>query len=142
MNDRTPVLVSSAPQPIGPYSQAIKCGNTVYVSGQIALDLNTGQLVSPDVAAQTRQVLEYLREILEAVDVGGFGRIAKTTIYLTDMADFPTVNKVYAEYFPVEAPARATVQVAALPRGAKIEIDAVAVFPSPAPVKESGGMML
>jgi 2-iminobutanoate/2-iminopropanoate deaminase len=142
MNERTPVLVSSAPQPIGPYSQAVKCCNVVFVSGQIALDLKTGQLVSPDVAVQTRQVLEYLREILEAVDVGGFGRVAKTTIFLTDMADFPAVNKVYAEFFPFEPPARATVEVSGLPRGAKVEIDAIAVFPVPAPVKESGGMML
>jgi 2-iminobutanoate/2-iminopropanoate deaminase len=140
MNDRTPVLVSSAPQPIGPYSQAIKAGNLVFVSGQIALDLKTGQLVSDDVAVQTRKALEYLREMLEAIDVGGFGRVAKTTVFVTNLADFPTVNKVYAEFFPFEPPARSTVQVAALPKGAKVEIEAIAVFPSPA--KEIGGMVL
>ena len=141
MNDRVSVLVSSAPQPIGPYSQAIKSGNLVFTSGQIALDLKTGQLVSDDVAMQTRRVLEYLREMLEAIDVGGFARVVKTTIFLTDLGDFQTVNKVYAEFFPFEPPARSTVQVAALPRGAKVEIEAVAVFPTPAS-KPIAGMMM
>ncbi len=127
MNEtRVPVKISSAPLPVGPYSQAVKCDNVLYVSGQLGLDLKTGELVSPDVAEQTRLALTHLQAILDSVEMS-LPRVAKTTIFLADMADFPVVNKVYAEFFPVDPPARSTVQVAALPKGARVEIEAIAV---------------
>ena len=117
---------SGAPKAIGPYSHAIKAGNVVYVSGQIPLDPTTGNLVEGDFAAQARRVFENLRAVLH--DAGtDFGRVAKATVYLPDLANFPTLNTIYAEYFGEHKPARATVGVAALPRGAAVEIDLVAV---------------
>lgn len=116
-----------APQAIGPYSQAIVCNGWIFVSGQLGLDPTTGELVGPDVAAQTHQVLRNLKAILEAAG-SGLERVVKTTIYLADMQDFKTVNAVYAEYFKEAPPARATVQVAALPRGGLVEIEAIAAL--------------
>lgn len=130
---KTPVLVSSAPAPIGPYSQAIKTHNgMVFVSGQIALDPASGNLVGPDAAAQTRQIMAHLEAILEAAG-SSLARVVKTTIFLTDLADFSAVNEVYGQAFPFAPPARSTVQVAALPKGAKVEIEAIATC-----IKESG----
>ncbi len=121
------VHTPQAPQAIGPYSQAIVCNGWIFVSGQLGLDPTTGELVGPDVAAQTHQVLRNLKAILEAAG-SGLERVVKTTIYLADMQDFKTVNAVYAEYFKEAPPARATVQVAALPRGGLVEIEAIAAL--------------
>lgn len=116
-----------APAPIGPYAQAVKGGKLVFLSGQIPLDPKTGELVSGDIRAETRQVLDNLTAVLRASESSA-ARVVKTTVYLTNLADFPAVNEVYAEYFGESPPARSTVQVAALPRGARVEIDAIALF--------------
>ena len=129
MNEKTIVNVSSAPAPVGPYSQAIKVDNMMFVSGQLGIDPTSGQLVGPDAAAQARAALLNIQAIMVTVDAGGMGRIVRTTIYLADMADFAAVNAVYGEFFPFEPPARACVQVAALPKGGRVEIDAIAVLP-------------
>jgi len=124
--DRTGVQTSSAPQAIGPYSQAVRLGDLVFVSGQLPLDPATGALVSQDVGEQTTQVLANLRAILEAAG-SSLDRVVKATIMLTDMADFDAVNKAYAQAFtgPV-LPARATFGVAGLAKGASVEIDVIA----------------
>ena len=120
------ITSADAPEAIGPYSQAIAAGTMVFLSGQIALDPATGILVSGTVADETRRVLENLRAVLTAAGLG-MAAVVRTTVYLTSLADFPVVNQVYAEFFAAPFPARATVQVAALPRGARVEIDAIAV---------------
>ncbi len=119
----TPISTPHAPAAIGPYSQAIRAAGCVYASGQIALDPATGT-VSGDVASQTRAVLTQLGAVLEA---GGSGldHVVKTTVYLLTMDDFAAMNAVYAEFFGETRPARATVAVAGLPRGARVEIDAI-----------------
>jgi 2-iminobutanoate/2-iminopropanoate deaminase len=116
---------TQAPAAIGPYSQAVLMRDVLYLSGQIALDPATGQIVAGDIVAETEQVLNNLQAVLEA---GGssFEHVVKTTIYLVDLADFARVNEVYGRRFTHVPPARATVQVAALPRGARVEIDAIA----------------
>jgi 2-iminobutanoate/2-iminopropanoate deaminase len=118
-----------APKAIGPYSQAIEArgARTLWLSGQIPLDPATGELVQGDVAAQAARVMENLRAVLAAAGAG-FEHVVRCTVYLADLADFARVNEVYGRSFPKDPPARATVQVAALPRGARIEIDAVAVL--------------
>jgi len=118
-----------APKAIGPYSQAIEArgARTLWLSGQIPLDPATGELVAGDVAAQTARVMENLRAVLAAAGAG-FEHVVRCTVYLADLADFAKVNEVYGRQFPKDPPARATVQVAALPRGARVEIDAVAVL--------------
>lgn len=124
------VASANAPQAIGPYSQAILAQGVLFCSGQIALHPTSGEIVGDgDVAAETRQVLDNLDAVLRAGGCG-FDDVVKTTIYLADLADFATVNAIYAERFAAEPPARATVQVAALPRGARVEIDAIAARPS------------
>jgi 2-iminobutanoate/2-iminopropanoate deaminase len=119
------VLTHHAPAPIGPYSQAVQCGTELYCSGQIPLDPKTGELVDGDVAAQTERAIENLGAVLCAAGYE-FADIVKTTIFLVDMKDFAAVNAVYEKYFNMSKPARSTVAVAALPRGARIEIDAIA----------------
>lgn len=119
------VLTHHAPAPIGPYSQAVQCGTELYCSGQIPLDPKTGELVDGDVAAQTERAIENLGAVLCAAGYE-FADIVKTTIFLVDMKDFAAVNAVYEKYFDMSKPARSTVAVAALPRGARIEIDAIA----------------
>lgn len=128
---KTPVTTSDAPQAIGPYSQAVRSGPWLFLSGQIGLDPRSGTLVDGGVAAEAERVLENLRAVLRAGD-GSLGHIVRTTIYLTDLNDFGLVNDVYARYFEPPFPARVTVGVAALPRGARIEIDALAVLDPPA----------
>lgn len=123
---REVIATPAAPAAIGPYSQAVKAGGWVFCSGQIPLDPATGEVVGADVAAQTERVLANLRAVLEAAG-SGFDRVVKTTVYLTDMAEFAAVNEVYARHFGASAPARATVAVAALPKGVRVEIDAVAL---------------
>ncbi|MSP24870.1 MAG: RidA family protein [Myxococcales bacterium] len=122
---KTAIHTDRAPRAIGPYSQAIKAGALVFCSGQIALDPMTGQLVDGDVEAQARQVMSNLGAVLEAAGAS-FGDVVKTTIFLANLADFQKVNAIYAEYFPDPPPARATVEVSGLPRGALVEIDAIA----------------
>jgi reactive intermediate/imine deaminase len=123
----TPVATRLAPQAIGTYSQAIKAGNTVYLSGQIPLDPQTGELVTGDIEAQVRQVFENLRAVARAGG-GDLASAVKLTVYLTDMGNFQTVNKVMAEYFAQPYPARAAVGVATLPRGATVEVDGIRVL--------------
>lgn len=116
---------SKAPAAIGSYSQAIRAGSFLYCSGQVPLAPETGELVSGGIEEQTKQSLENLQQVLGAAGVD-FNSVVKTTIYLTDLGDFSVVNEIYAGYCGEVAPARATVQVAALPKGALVEIDAVA----------------
>ena len=125
--NREVISTDAAPKAIGPYEQGIRANGFVFTAGQIALDPSTGNLTEGDISAQTRQVLENLKEVLKA---GGssLDRVVKATIYLKNMADFPVVNKVYAEYLGSSKPARSTVAVAELPKGALIEIDFVAVI--------------
>jgi 2-iminobutanoate/2-iminopropanoate deaminase len=120
------VSTNDAPAAIGPYSQAIRSGPMLFCAGQIPLDPKTGQIVTGDVSDQTRRVLENVRAVLGAAGLG-FGDIVKTTIFLTDMNDFQTVNEVYASYFRENPPARSTVGVASLPKGAKVEIEVIAM---------------
>ena len=119
------ITTEKAPQAIGPYSQAVRVGSLVFLSGQIPLDPATGEISGRDAAEQARRVMENLRAVLHAAGVG-FSEVMRSTIYLTDLRDFAKVNEVYGSYFPTEPPARATVQVAALPRGASVEIDMIA----------------
>ena len=119
------VSTHHAPEPIGPYSQAIVVGNELYCSGQIALDPETGEMLDGDASAQTERVLENLGAVLCAAGFH-FEDVVKTTIFLVDMKDFPAVNAVYERYFGAARPARSTVAVAALPRGARVEIDLIA----------------
>lgn len=116
-----------APAAIGPYSQAIRAGNLLFLSGQIPLDPVSGEIVAGGIEAQARQVMNNLRAVLEAAGLD-FASLVKTTIYLIDLGDFVTVNRIYGEHFGAVPPARATIQVAALPKGALIEIEAVAFF--------------
>ena len=122
---REAVTTTSAPPAIGPYSQAIRAGSLLFVSGQIPLDPATGQLVEGDLATQTHRVFKNLGEILKAAGAT-FDHVVRTTVYLADMNDFPAMNEVYATYFSSPAPARATVQAARLPRDARVEIDLIA----------------
>jgi 2-iminobutanoate/2-iminopropanoate deaminase len=123
---RQAIATPSAPQAIGPYSQGIRAGSLVFVSGQVPIDPATGNMVEGDIAAQTHRVLQNIGEILKA---GGasFDHVVRTTVFLADMDDFSAMNAVYATYFKAPAPARATVQVSRLPRDARIEIDVIAV---------------
>jgi 2-iminobutanoate/2-iminopropanoate deaminase len=120
------VSTSDAPAAIGPYSQAIRAGGFLFVSGQIPLDPATGALVGGGIADQTRQVLRNLGAILRAAG-SSFDRVVKTTVYLQDMSEFAAMNEVYASFFPAPAPARATIQAAGLPRDVRVEIDLIAV---------------
>ena len=120
------VSTGEAPAAIGPYSQAVRGGNFLFCSGQIPLDPKSGQIVSGDIAAHTRRVLDNIGAVLKAEGLT-FETIVKTTIFLTDLADFQTVNEIYGLYFKQQPPARSTVQVSALPKGANIEIEVIAV---------------
>lgn len=125
---RDVIQTQEAPKAIGPYSQAIAVtgGRTVYLSGQIPLDPKTGEVVAGDVSAQTERVMKNLEAVLAAAGLT-FAHVVRCGIFLTDLGDFGKVNEVYGRYFPSNPPARATVQVSALPRGVKVEIDAIAV---------------
>jgi 2-iminobutanoate/2-iminopropanoate deaminase len=120
------ISTSDAPAAIGPYSQAVRTGSTVFCSGQIPLDPTTGQIVAGDISAQTKRVLENIAAVLKAERLS-FEDIVKTTIFLTDLGDFQIVNEIYGSHFTSQPPARSTVQVAALPKGANIEIEVIAV---------------
>ena len=119
------VTSDKAPKAIGPYSQAIVAGGLVFTSGQIPLDPRTQQMVEGDARAQTERVMENLAAVLAAAGVG-FGDVVKASIFLVDLNDFAVVNEVYGKRFPSAPPARSTVQVAALPKGARVEIDVIA----------------
>ena len=123
---REVVSTSHAPAAVGPYSQAIRVENFVYTAGQIPLVPETGQLVDGGIEVQTRQVMQNLKSVLEAAN-SGLSNIVKTTIFVTDINDFAKVNQVYGTFFSDAPPARSTVQVAALPLGAQVEIEAVAI---------------
>src|SRR5574338_372760 len=128
------IHTDAAPKAIGTYSQAIRCGDTVYLSGQIALDPATMEMVS-GIDAQIRRVLDNLKAVAAAAG-GGLEDIAKLTVYLTDLANFARVNEIMATYFTSPYPARAAIGVASLPRGAQVEIDAVMVLPPRERTKE------
>lgn len=119
------IATAQAPQAIGPYSQAVVSNGTAYLSGQIPLDPATGQIVEGDIAAQTARVLENLKAVLAACG-SSLDQVLRTTVYLKDLGEFTRMNEVYARYFPATPPARSTVEVARLPREARIEIDAIA----------------
>jgi 2-iminobutanoate/2-iminopropanoate deaminase len=119
------IATDAAPKAIGPYSQAIVSGDFVFTSGQIPLDPKTQQMVEGDVRAQTERVMENLSAVLQAAGVG-FANVVKATIFVADLGDFGTVNEVYGKRFPAAPPARSTVQVAALPKGARVEIELIA----------------
>jgi len=121
------VSTEKAPKAIGPYSQAIRTGDLVFTAGQVGLEPVTMELVEGGVEAQTRQVLTNLKHVLESAD-SGLKFVVKTTVFLQDMGDFARMNMVYAEFFPENPPARSTVQVAGLPKGASVEIECVALI--------------
>ncbi|MDE6840303.1 MAG: RidA family protein [Oscillospiraceae bacterium] len=121
------IHTDKAPAAIGPYSQAVRWGNAVYVSGQIPIDPSTGAFAGEDIAAQTRQSLTNIKNILEAEGLD-LSRVVKTTVMLQDIADFTAMNEVYAEFFTAPYPARAAYQVAALPKGARVEVECGAAF--------------
>lgn len=118
------ISTNDAPAAIGPYSQAVKVGDLVFVSGQIPLDPKTGEMETGDIEAQTRLVMKNLAAVLSAAGAR-FDQVVRSTIYLTDLGDFAKVNAIYGSYFQSEPPARATVQVSALPRGSNVEIDVI-----------------
>ncbi len=121
------IETQGAPEPIGPYSQAVLHGNTLYVSGQIAIDPETGNLLQTDISKETRRVMRNLKAVLKAAGMD-FSNVVKSTIFITNMNDFQKVNKVYGSYFdPVSAPARETVEVSRLPKGVQVEISCIAV---------------
>lgn len=122
---RQAVSTDAAPKAIGPYSQAVRAGQLLFVSGQVPIDPATGDLVDGDIAAQTDRVLRNITEILKAAGLS-LDHVVRTTVYLADMNDFGRMNEVYGRYFAAPAPARATVQVARLPKDARIEVDAIA----------------
>jgi 2-iminobutanoate/2-iminopropanoate deaminase len=120
------VASSNAPKAIGPYSQAVKANGFLFTSGQVALDPRSGNVVEGDFSAQARRVFDNLKAVLQEAK-SDFKHVVKATVYLTDLANFNTMNTIYAEYFGDHKPARTTVQVSALPKGAQLEIDLVAV---------------
>ncbi|HZY58911.1 MAG TPA: RidA family protein [Candidatus Binataceae bacterium] len=122
------IQTHGAPAAVGPYSQAIEVGGWIFCSGQIALEVGSGKLVTGGIETETRRVMENLREVLDAAGAS-LRDVVKTTIFLTDLGDFEVVNRVYSEHFEQPYPARSTIQVAALPRGARVEIDAIARRP-------------
>ncbi|MGB5985492.1 MAG: RidA family protein [Desulfobacterales bacterium] len=124
---KTIVSTDQAPGAIGPYSQAVKTDSLVFVSGQLPLNPETGDLVTDDIAAETRQSMENLKAILEAAG-SGMDRVVKATVFIADMDDFPAINAVYGEYFQGDPPARACVEVARLPKDARVEVEAVALL--------------
>jgi 2-iminobutanoate/2-iminopropanoate deaminase len=120
------ISTQDAPAALGPYSQAVRAGSTIYCAGQIPLDPKSGQIVSGGIEVQTKRVLDNIRAVLKTEGLT-FDHVVKTTIFLTDLADFQAVNEVYGSYFKQAPPARSTIQVAALPKGASVEIEAIAV---------------
>jgi 2-iminobutanoate/2-iminopropanoate deaminase len=124
--DNTIINTKNAPAPIGPYNQAILAGNTLYISGQIPMDPATGQMKNKDIQEETHQVMQNLKSILQEAGMN-FNNVVKTTIFIMDMGKFAEVNEIYGKYFDKSFPARETVQVAALPKSANVEISMIAV---------------
>ncbi|ABY36913.1 MAG TPA: RidA family protein [Chloroflexus aurantiacus] len=124
--ERTPISTDAAPAAIGPYSQAIRAGNLIFVSGQLPINPATGELITDDIGAMTRQIFANIAAILQAAG-SSLDRIVKTTVFLADLNDFAAMNASYAEHFGDAPPARSTVQVARLPRDARIEIEVIAL---------------
>jgi 2-iminobutanoate/2-iminopropanoate deaminase len=120
------IKTDKAPEAIGPYSQAVKTGNLLFISGQVPINPGNGQ-IHADIKAQTRQSLENVKAILQAAGTS-LSNVMKTTVFMKNLGDFAVMNEVYKEYFPVDPPARATIEVAAIPRGALIEIEAIAII--------------
>ncbi len=120
------ISTEAAPAAIGPYSQAVMTGDFVYISGQIPLDPKTGEIVAGDIESQTEQSLKNVGAILDAAGMT-YDNVVKTTVFLADISDFSAMNEVYAKFFTGDCPARAAIQVAAIPKGARVEIEAVAV---------------
>ncbi|GMQ25986.1 RidA family protein [Algoriphagus sp. oki45] len=120
------IFTSEAPAPIGPYSQAVLAGNTLYVSGQIALDPDTGELINENITEETHAVMKNMEAILRAADFG-FGDVVKCTIFIRDMGQFGTINEAYGQYFKQNPPARETVEVSKLPKNVNVEISCMAV---------------
>ena len=129
MTDSTRTIISTdkAPGAIGPYSQAVKTDTMIFVSGQLALDPVTGQLVNNDIKSETRQAIENLKNIIEAAG-SSLEKVIKTTLFIKDMSDFPVINEVYGQFFQNDPPARACVEVARLPKDANFEIEAVGLL--------------
>ena len=132
------ISTKDAPGAVGPYSQAIRAGSMVFCAGQIPLDPNSGQIESQDVGEQAKRVLENIGAVLKAAQLD-YSHVVKTTVFLTDLADFQTVNAIYAGFFRENPPARSTVQVSALPKGAKVEIEVIAVGDEGGPSGKSVG---
>ena len=127
MSEKKIIFTDKAPAPIGPYNQAVLVGNTLFTSGQIALNPSTMELVLDDIETETKQVMENMKAVLEAADMT-FDNVVKTTIFIMDMGDFSRINSVYGSYFDeTTAPARETVQVAGLPKGVNVEISMTAI---------------
>ena len=120
------IYAAGAPEPIGPYSQAVKSGNMLFVSGQIAIDRSTGNMVTSDITAETEQVMKNLSLVLSAAGMD-FSNVVKCTIFLSDMNSFPTVNGIYGKYFSSAPPARETVEVSRLPKDVNVEISCIAI---------------
>ncbi|MFC1541613.1 RidA family protein [Candidatus Latescibacterota bacterium] len=124
--DKRIVNTNNAPDPVGPYSQAVIAGQFVFCSGQIAINPSTGEIVNNDIEAETAQVMDNLKAVLEAAS-SSFGSVVKTTIFVKNMGDFGRINKIYGNYFEGNPPARATIEVSALPKGANVEIECIAL---------------
>ncbi|WP_322820044.1 RidA family protein [Chloroflexus sp.] len=124
--ERTPISTDAAPAAIGPYSQAVRAGNLIFVSGQLPINPATNELITDDIGAMTRQIFANIAAILQAAG-SSLDRIVKTTVFLADLSDFAAMNAAYAEHFGEASPARSTVQVARLPRDARIEIEVIAL---------------
>jgi 2-iminobutanoate/2-iminopropanoate deaminase len=123
---KTIINTPNAPAPIGPYNQAVLSGNTLYVSGAIAIEVSSGNMIQTDIEAETHQAMKNLGEILKAANMD-YSNIVKSTIFVTDLGNFAKINAVYGSYFKSDFPARETVQVSALPKGANVEISVIAV---------------
>ncbi|MEN2984837.1 MAG: RidA family protein [Dictyoglomaceae bacterium] len=121
------LITNKAPKAIGPYSQAIKVGNFIFISGQIPIDPNTGEVIEGDIREQTKRVLENIKGILESVSCS-LNNVIKTTVFLKNLDDFSAMNEIYATYFPENPPARSTIEVSRLPKGVSIEIEAIAII--------------
>jgi 2-iminobutanoate/2-iminopropanoate deaminase len=132
------ISTSDAPAAIGPYSQAIRSGNFIFCSGQIPLEPKSGQMVSDDIGDQTRRVLDNIRGLLKSEGLS-LADVVKTTIFLTDLGNFQTVNEIYGSFFNNQPPARSTVQVSALPKGAKVEIEVIACANNGATASDTSG---
>jgi 2-iminobutanoate/2-iminopropanoate deaminase len=126
--EKVPIVAVNAPAAVGPYSQGIKAGSMIYVSGQLPIDAKSGAIVAQDIAGQTDQVMRNIEAILDATGSGLF-HVVKTTVYLKSLNDFDAMNAAYAKHFPLNPPARATVEVARLPKDVLVEIDAIAYQP-------------